>query len=186
MSVRSRWLFILVGDNRTGKTTVQTELVELLNGRRYKRLPSNEARPLTHPYFLRKFRAVFVAGRSYQELKNKPQPLGYTSVEDYFDRKLDSASSEVDLAFMASHLNDEVVREMIREAHRRFWNVCGVFFTNSIAANHQKNVAISELDWDERWLGENAPTSNSRKQDRQLRQVADAIVQMLMERSRGW
>ena len=72
MSVTSKWTFILIGNNATGKTTLQRRLVELLSGRVYDRLPSNTAYNLTDFAFLRKCRRFFVAGRSYQELRGRP------------------------------------------------------------------------------------------------------------------
>jgi predicted ATP-dependent endonuclease of OLD family len=182
MSVRSRWLFILIGNNETGKTTVQ-KVLELLNGRVYEKLPSNRAHDVTHPYSLRKCRRFFVAGRSYQELKDKGE---YTSVKEYFEVKLDPAGADVDLGFMSSHLDHDAVREMLLEAHKRFWNVCGIFFTNSISINRPENAEISALCWDERWFAENCRTDDPEAQNRQLRHVAEAMVQMFIERAHGW
>jgi hypothetical protein len=151
----------------------------------YKRLPSNNVYDITHDYLIRKLRKVFVAGRSYQELR---APRGdYTSVKEYF-RKLGSAVADVDLAFMASHLDPAVdIEMMIKQAHRRFWNVCGIFLSNSINSQTSANRDISARpDWDERWLAENAPTEDETKQTDQLRGVATTILQMLIERTRGW
>jgi len=185
MSARSKQLFILIGNDATGKTTVQRNLIRLLNGAVYRRVPSNQAHDITNPYITRKIRKVFVAGRSYQELKDKPDQ--YTTVEDYFCQRLDTASIDVDLAFMASHLDSQDIRQMIRQAHRRFWNVCAVFFTNSISMNPALNADIStDLPWDERWYAENTRSDDGDVQERQLGEVADAIVQMLIERTRGW
>ncbi len=38
MAVHSKWLFVFIGNNDTGKSTVQRALVELLTGRTYERL----------------------------------------------------------------------------------------------------------------------------------------------------
>ena len=184
MSVRSKWLFIFLGNDASGKTTIQKSLVELIAGTQYQRLPSNNTYSITHDYLLRKFRKVFVAGRSYQELR---EPRGdYTTVEEYF-RKLDSAGADVDLAFMASHLDLADIEMMVEQGHRRFWNVCGIFLSNSIAWQTQANEDISDrLWWDERWLAENTPTEDEQMQADQLRRVATTILQMLTERTRGW
>jgi hypothetical protein len=184
MSVRSKWLFIFLGDNATGKTTIQKGLVELIAGVQYQRLPSNNTYSITHDYLIRKFRKVFVAGRSYQELK---APTGdYATVEEYF-RKLDLAGADVDLAFMASHLDPADIEMMVEQAHRRFWNVCGIFLSNSIAWQTAANADIAaRLRWDERWLAENAPTEDEQMQADQLRRAATTILQMLTRRTRGW
>ncbi|MEI9974860.1 MAG: hypothetical protein WDO73_24100 [Ignavibacteriota bacterium] len=127
---------------------------------------------------------MFVAGRSYQELLGRPKE--YASIEEYFQRRLDAAGGDVDLGFMASHLDHALIGEMILEAHRRFWNVCGIFFANSISMNRADNAEISGLGWDERWLAENARSDDSGTQNRQLRQVGETIVQMIVERARSW
>jgi hypothetical protein len=184
MSVTSKWMFILIGNDRTGKTTIQKALVELLNGTHHERLASNQTYDVTHRYFLRKCRKFFVAGRSYQELRGKPNE--YESVEQYFDRKFGDAYHKCNFGFMASHLDAVVIGEMIREVHRRFWNACAVFLTNSISAKPQQNADISELTWDERWVAENAQSDESETQDRRLRRIAETMVQMLIERTRGW
>lgn len=176
MSARARQLVILIGSNLTGKTTVQRNLVTLLNGRSYKTLPSNTPHEITHPSFVRKCRSVFVAGRSYQEFSK------YSSVTSYFRKEFDPKSDQADLAFMSSHLNLKDVAEMIKEGQRRLYNVCGLFFSNSIQATPKRSADIAGLPWDERWLAENATTSNSNRQQDQLWQAADTIVQMLISR----
>jgi|SRR5665213_372127 len=182
---RSKWLFIFVGNNATGKTTVQRHLVKLLNGADYKRLPSNQAYEITHAHIMRKFRKVFIAGRSYQELRNSPNE--YTTVRDYFRRKFGRAAADVDLAFMASHIDRADIELMIREAHYRFWNVCAIFFGNAISADPEVVTSISaELPWDERWYAENSHSDDEEVQQRQLGDIAGEIVQMLIERTRGW
>lgn len=181
MPVRSKWLFILLGNDSIGKTTVQKRLVALLNGAVYRRLPSNGTYDITNGHFTRKFRRVFIAGRSYQEFP------GYRNIEDYFRQTLDQAGTDVDLAFMASHLDLRDVRDMIRQTHRRFWNVCAIFFSNSIAADGADNAQISRaFSWDERWYAANPETNNGDTQEQQLSNVAAEIVQMLTERTSGW
>jgi len=88
MSATSRWMFVLIGNDETGKTTIQKALIELLNGRVYDALPSNQAYDVTHSYSLRKCRRFFVHGRSYQELLAKGENA-YASVEQYFERRID-------------------------------------------------------------------------------------------------
>lgn len=182
MSVKLRWLFIFIGSNATGKTTIQKLLVEFIAGQAYQRLPSNTAHEITHPYIMRKFRRFFVAGRSYQELLHQAQ---YASVQEYFDL-LDAAGVDIDLAFAATHPDVAVAGQMISEAHRRFWNVCGVFLSNAIALQPALCADISALSWDERWLIENTRSDDQETQAKQLRGAAEAILQVLIERARGW
>lgn len=63
--------------------------------------------------------------------------------------------------------------------------MCGVFFTNSIAA-HPNNAAISDLGWDERWIATNDHTDDEKQQNRQLKNIAETFVQMLIVRAQGW
>jgi hypothetical protein len=176
MAVRSRWLFILLGNNNTGKTSVQRNLVRLLNRRAYKKLPSNKLYDIGHPAFARKARSVFVAGRSYQEFSV------YNSVADYFQKVFDPSSGTADLAFMSSHLNIQDVDKMIELAHRRFYNVCGLFFSNSVRSARSANKAIAVLGWNELLLIENSYSINPKKQKAQLELIAETIVQMLIGR----
>jgi hypothetical protein len=53
-------------------------------------------------------------------------------VEEYF-RKLDGAGIDIDLA-LASYLDLAAIEMMVEQAHRRLWNVCRVFLSNSIAS----------------------------------------------------
>jgi hypothetical protein len=183
MSVLSRWLFILIGNDRTGKTTVQRRLVELLNGQHYTSLPSDRAYDLNDFAFRKKCRRFFVAGRSYQEPRGTTR---YRSVQEYFARAFDGVGADICLGFMASHLEPQAVREMIDEAHDRFWNVCGIFLSNGVASNQAANQEISRLGWDERWYAENPSTDDEVVWNRQLNEIAESIMQMLIERTRGW
>lgn len=188
MSVRSKWLFIFLGNDASGKTTIQKILVGLLAGREYDRLPSNTTHVITCERIVRKFRKMFVAGRSYQELTKakREKPDDFTSVEEYF-QIFDQAGADVDLAFMASHLDPADIEMMVEQAHRRFCNVCGIFLSNSIEWQTSVNADISaRLWWDERWLAENALADDEQIRADQLRRVATTLLQMLTERTRGW
>lgn len=181
--VFSRWLFILIGNNRTGKTTIQRKLVELLNGQCYMSLPSDGLYDLTDFAFPQKCRRIFVAGRSYQEARGTTR---YQTVEEYFERTLSRAGDDVCLAFMASHLDTPSVSEMISQGQNRFWNVCGIFLSNAVATSPAANHEISRLPWNERWFVQNPTTDDERIRNRQLDDIAGGIVQMLVERTRGW
>ena len=85
----------------------------------------------------------------------------YKSIPEYFRDHF----READLCFVSSHLKVNEITQMIVEGHRRFYNVCGLFLSNSIASDGDTNAAISELLWDERWIGTNEPTEDNAKQD---------------------
>jgi hypothetical protein len=187
MAVTSRWMFVFIGNN-TGKTTIQRTLVELLSGRAYLHLTSNQVHNFSHSHLPRRYERFFVAGRSYQELRARQEDaahIRYTTVKEYFERRIDIAIP-FELAFIASHLNQTDIEEIICEAHARLSNVCGVFLSNSVIAAPAPNATIADLRWDERWMLENPPVNELEAQNRQLRLAAETIIQMLIERTRGW
>jgi energy-coupling factor transporter ATP-binding protein EcfA2 len=178
MLIRSKWLIILVGPNDTGKTTLQKKLIKLLSDdNRDIRLDCNCLFQITHSSLVRKLRTFSIGNRSIHEKLDE-----YESVEGYFS----SHFCEADLCFISSHLVVGDINQMISQGHRRFYNVCGVFFSNSIARDAEGNANISDLPWDERLLAENEPTSDHTRWDEQLHRVAESIVRMLIERSKGW
>ena len=178
MFVKSKRLVILVGEDRTGKAQLQKNLVKLLSDdNRDIRLDCNLVFQVTHPHLIRKLRDFSIGNRSYQE-----KLQDYNSVTDYFRNHFRAA----DLCFISSHLNASDIQEMIIEGHRRFYNVCGLFFSNSISADPDGNMAASELAWDERWLATNDYTTDEEQQNRQLQYIAEMLLQMLIERTRGW
>jgi hypothetical protein len=62
---------------------------------------------------------------------------------------------------------------MIHELKSRYYNVCGVFFENSIARNSTLNSTISSLsDWDERYYVENPETDSEDNYSHMLRKSA--------------
>ena len=181
--MRAKWLCVLLGNDRTGKTTFQKNVVKLLSGENKDyRLDCNLRFTIVHPHIIRKMRTFSIGNRSYQE-------KGYQSVSDYFLNHF----QDTDLAFVSSHVTDPngatydaEIREIINEGHYKFYNVCGLFFTNSIAKNKQANRDISELHWDERWVIDNPLVAEPKQQEAQLRLAAEELVQMLIQRTRGW
>lgn len=178
MAIRSKWLLVLVGDDRSGKTTLQKKLIKLLSeDNRDIRLDCNLSFPINHPYLIKKIHTFSIANRSIQEKLDV-----YKSISEYFH----SHFCEADLCFVSSHLKIDDIGQIISEGHRRFYNVCGIFLSNSIAANGDCNAEISDLLWDERWIATNEITEDPAQQDRQLQGIAETIVQMFIERTRTW
>src|ERR1700686_4774115 len=90
MSMRSKWLFILLGNDRTGKTQVQKNLIKLLSDdNRDIRLECNLLFQITHPRVVRKFRDFSIGNRSFQE-----KPQDYQSIQNYFQDYFCPAVSE--------------------------------------------------------------------------------------------
>ena len=58
MTIKSRHLFILIGDDRTGKTTLQKLLIEKICGQTYERLPTNLRFDISHPEIKRKYQNI--------------------------------------------------------------------------------------------------------------------------------
>lgn len=174
MTIKSKQLYILLGNDRTGKTTLQKLLIDKICGHGYDRLPTNLLFTINHPEIKRKYKSISFANRSYQE-----KISDYNSVENYFENHF----QEADIAFVSSHLNLTDIQEMIDNGHKRFFNVIGVFWSNSISHNSLDNSQISLLNWDERLVIENPLTEDSNNIDRQLNRIADNIVFLIANRT---
>ncbi|HHG86635.1 MAG TPA: hypothetical protein ENJ82_17935 [Bacteroidetes bacterium] len=174
MIVKKKLLFVLIGDDKTGKTTLQKLLVHRLNGRMYKRLDINKGVNITHPEMKRKYSKISFCSRSYQELIEK-----YGSVDEYFKDHF----NEQRIAFISSHLNVKNIEDMIRNGKERYYNVCGVFFSNSIETNRAKNAEISILNWDERLVIENPFLKSDKEIKKQLGKIADNLTALLINKA---
>ncbi len=181
MTIKSKQLFILIGDDRTGKTTLQKFLIDRLCGLNYERLPVNELFKITHPKIQRKHQSISFGNRSYQEKIKE-----YQTVDNYFQNDFKPA----DIAFISSHLVVSHIQQMIANGRNMFYNVNGIFWTNSIDSNKAENSTISSLEWNERFVIENPliinPPSEEEKEQliqTQLAQIADNIVALIVNRT---
>lgn len=174
MSVKSKLLFVLIGDDRTGKTTLQKLLIHKLYGLSYERLPTNLQFELQYPEIKRKYQTISFGNRSYQEKRED-----YGTVMEYFQNHFQSS----DIAFISSHLVEADAREMIAQGRQRFYNVIGVFWSNSIQNHPVQNAQISLLDWNERLFVENPPTTDKNQMEKQLSNIADSILLYLINRT---
>lgn len=84
--------------------------------------------------------------RSFQEKQND-----YGSVEEYFDKSF----KDSDICILSSHLDEIAIGKMLQELRKRFYNIGGVFFSNSVNRDSEKNKTIASLDWQERLFIEN-------------------------------
>jgi len=167
-------LFILIGNDRTGKTTLQKKLIKRLCGIDYKKLETNLAFDINHPEIKRKYNKISFGNRSYQEKKDV-----YKSVNEYFENHF----NEQKIAFISSHLNESDLNEMLTNGKGMFYNVVGVFFTNSIKQDKTSNRNISELNWDERLVIENPISDNGDVINEQLEKIADNIVFQIVNKT---
>ena len=139
----SKWLYVLIGQNDSGKTSFQRHLIDYLCDKSYERLPRDGVFYVTHPRAPRNFATIACANRSYQE---KRQENG--TVENY----MLNVVQEADVTVVASHAGPSDlpdVLEMLKHGRRRGYNLAAVFFENALST---VTSDISELDWQERLL----------------------------------
>lgn len=175
MPITKKLLFVLIGNDKTGKTTFQKRLIEELHGITYSRLDCNNAYSVKPDLLDGKQFKISYSNRSYQEKTNKY--YGGT-VDKYFS---DKHFNPTDVAIISTHLNKQDVEDILRNGKERFYNVIGVFFTNSIAVNPGLNAQISALNWDERLVVEN-PHASGNLIDKQLEENADSFADLLIKR----
>ncbi|MPT35561.1 MAG: hypothetical protein E2604_10865 [Flavobacterium sp.] len=176
MPITKKLLFVLIGNDKTGKTTFQKRLIEKLHGITYESLKCNKAYNVKEDLLDSPFKISY-ANRSYQE---KSGDYGGT-VDKYFS---DNHFNPTDVAVISSHLNKQDVEDILRNGKERFYNVIGVFFTNSITTNLSMNAQISALNWDERLVVEN-PHASGALIDKQLNENADSFADLLIKRIKG-
>jgi hypothetical protein len=66
----SSWLYVLIGQNDSGKTSFQRHLIDYLCDKSYDRLPRDGVFHVTHPRAPRNFATIACANRSY---RSKPR-----------------------------------------------------------------------------------------------------------------
>jgi ABC-type oligopeptide transport system ATPase subunit len=66
-TLSSKQLFLLIGNNNTGKTTVQKTIIKLLCGLEYDKLRTNKLIPISNICLLKMADNIFFANRSFQE-----------------------------------------------------------------------------------------------------------------------
>ena len=169
--MNNKCAYILIGDNNTGKTTFQKEIAFLLTGQQYERLDCNKDLVITNKACLQRHKRLFIMNRSFQE-----KIADYITVKDYFNNNF----KENDICILSSHLEKQVIEEMITELKQRFYNIIGVFFTNSISNNLQANKEISMLDLQERLIICN--DSNINNWSSQLRLEANELSYIIMNK----
>jgi hypothetical protein len=143
--------YILIGDDKTGKTTFQKHLIWHLCGvDKFTKLNTNLIHQIIHSESPRKLKTLFTINRSIQEKMGE-----YISVERYFTDYFKDA----DICILSSHSHDSCIHEiskMIEILKGKYYNVEAVFFTNHL---NPATEMISKLNWDGRNIIEN-PTNN--------------------------
>lgn len=172
----SKWVYLLIGDDRTGKTTFQQELIRYLCNKDYtQKVKSDSIYVMNHPSVIKGFNNIYIAGRSYQEL--------YSDIKAYLDDVV--FNSPADVYVLSSQLNKADIEYMIAESHRRFFNVGGVFWENSVNLNPAANKDIAMLDWDERFFVQNKQLDCEKYIVVQIQKLARNFARLMVERA-GW
>lgn len=73
---------------------------------------------------------------------------------------------------------------MIVFGRERFFNVIGVFWSNSIHFQAAPNAQISALDWNERLIIDNPYTEEPGRVEAQLNLIAENIIDLLINRTK--
>lgn len=170
----SKWIYILIGDNDTGKSTFQKRLIYHLTGEIYSRLDRNRDFEITHEYAPKKLGRIFLMSRSYQETRGEYQAVG-----EYFN----DCFKNQDVCILSSHATAEAIgeiKEMIKEGRKRKYNIGGVFWTN---CDNDEVAAISLLDWDERFLMDNPKVEGDDVWQEQVDFLAWEFAEMLVRRA---
>ncbi len=145
--MKSKIAFILLGEDCTGKTILQKKLISYLTDKGvYEKLPRNQVFHITHKSIPKIFNTISFMNRSYQENIQE-----YVSIDNFFENFFKNA----DIAILSSHLISRDIERMIYCLKVRFFNVVGVFFSNSLEQNYIENSIISQLNWNERVILEN-------------------------------
>lgn len=170
----SYWAYILIGENNTGKTNFQKNVVFDLCGKKYKRMSRNLLSEITNPQMPRGVGTLFTMNRSYQEGISK-----YKSVSGFFNDYF----QEADICILSSHSNGQAIdhiREMMFELKCRAYNVAAVFLSNGWNADA---AHISSLDWNERlWLN-NKETKGEFAIQNQIEGLSSEFSRVLISRA---
>ena len=150
----TKWAYILIGDNNTGKTIFQKEIIENITNSAYERLDCNQFFEISIIIGNGNAQNISFMNRSFQEKQSE-----YRSLADFFNSNFRNA----DIAILASHLCKQEISEMIFELKKRFFNVGGVFFENSITKSCNENSDIALLDWNQKYLIKNPKTDDEKE-----------------------
>jgi hypothetical protein len=159
--------FILIGDDKTGKTTFQKYLLLHLCKEKYVRLDVNLINNITHRDSPEKLKTLFTSNRSLQEKMDV-----YKSIPEYFQNHFKDA----DICILSSHVGSLTdIEEMIRQLRLRYYNVSAVFFSNHI---DMRTANISVLSWDERFFikNPNNPGGWENQIDNQAKNFSNMVI----------
>jgi len=168
------WAYVLVSDDRTGKTTLQKEILLRLCGiDNFRRLDSNQEYRISNVLMPSSVKTLYLIGRSYDE-------QGVTASNHY---SLSFHTSDiVFLSFHAKITNVPEIAKLFQLLRADFYNVSGVFFQNCQTTAARE---IARLNWDEViWLN-NPLLKNTDDAPSQLRDIGTRFSRFLVDRARN-
>lgn len=175
----SNWIYVLIGRNKTGKTSFQRHLVNYLCDNKLTNVKGHRVVKLRAPEH---HLSLYVANRSYQEVARGK----HGSVENYFDAEVFNGASRPDVVILSSHSDTGSiadVEEIIRLGRLRCYNIAGLFFSND-DSNGLDKIKL-DCTWDERlWI--NNPRIKSESEEKiqgQLQDLAIRFGDLLIHRS---
>lgn len=170
----SYWAYILIGNNKTGKTSFQRYLVCELCGKKLQRLRKNRLNNITHPRMPRDVTTLYTMNSSYQEIREDG------GVVHFFRQHFE----EGDICILSSLTKKPAIddiREMIHHLRLRAYNVAAVFLSNGY---YNRNAyEISALDWDERLWLDNPKKQSEKVIQSQIEGLAKEFAQLLVARA---
>jgi len=149
--MKTKWAYILIGNDKTGKTNFQRILYSNLCLDKKERLDCNLDYKIKHLDKKEYYDRVSFMNRSFQEKSEYEK-----NVDVFFA----SFFNDKSISILSSHLDCQTIAKMIIECKKRFFNVCGVFFSNSINLNPNLNAEISELEFNFRIIIDNPINDN--------------------------
>lgn len=170
-SMLSKWAYILIGNDQTGKTTFQKALIKELCGYEISRLDVNLIHNINHPDSPRKLKTLSTMNRSYQEKIDL-----YGSVEEFFEKHFKDA----DVCILSSHITGHAdeIKAMIKQLHLRRYNVGAIYWSN--APTDEK---IDNFRWDERFEFNNPISEDKDEIIKKIRELAYKFSRLIVTRS---
>lgn len=157
--IMSKHIFMIIGSNNSGKTTVQKHILHILSGEWHNKLRSNQCHLVR---LTKKHEKIFVGNQCWQEIRPR------LKLDCWFKLLKDNT---VNLAFIPSRYNDIDRMAQWFRSQEYPCHICGIFLEN----NPTKNDPIMTAPWlDEYWILEN-PKAHPRSQE-----IAKTIVQRLI------
>lgn len=169
----SKWAYILIGNNDTGKTSFQKWVIwHLCKVDKFTKLNMNLIHQINHRDSPRKLKTLFTINRSIQEKMGE----SYESIDDYFHRLFQDA----DVAILSSHSSQHLpdIEQMMDHLNRRYYNVCAVFFSNHLNFDTQQ---IALLNWNEKIVINNP--ENNENWERQIEEGANFFANMIIRKA---